>query len=195
MKWLRSFCVVLAASLLFVLPLAGCGGAGQGKLADVQAGAMPERGDWTGVWFSELYGYLHMVQEGSRVDGKWIRPQKDRWGELHGEADGDLLKFSWTEYVTDALGPNTKHQGKGYFKYSRPQGANVDDIFAGQIGRGEDEVGDPWDAVKQRDIKPDLASIGGSGTREVGGGDWDGEKNKETEEAPEEPAEPPAPDL
>ena len=47
------------------------------------------------------------------------------------------------------------------------------------------------DAVKQRNLKPDLTSIGGSGASDLGGGDWDGD-NKEKGTA-EPPASPPAP--
>ena len=86
---------------------------------------------------------------------------------------------------------NSARSGKGYLKYKRPPGDNVDDSVVGEIGRGEDEVGEPWDAVKQRNIKPDLGSIGGTGAGDIGGGDWDGD-NKE-KGAPEAPKSPPAP--
>jgi hypothetical protein len=53
---------------------------------------------------------------------------------------------------------------------------------------GHDEVGEPWDAVKQRNQQPDLKSIGGTGAVDVGGGDWDNEnKEKGTPEPPEAP--------
>jgi hypothetical protein len=68
----------------------------------------------------------------------------------------------------------------------------VDDTIAGEIGLGNDEVGDStWDAVKQREMKPNLNSIGGTGAGDIGGGDWDGE-NKE-KHTPEPPTSPPAP--
>jgi len=152
---------------------------------------MPDGAEWTGVYYSELYGYLHVIQEGNKVDGKWIRPVKDRWGELHGTATGNLLRFDWKEYKIGAVGPNSTLSGKGYFKYSRPEGNNVDDRIEGERGIAQDEVGEPWDAVKQRNVKPDLDSIGGSEAGDLGGGDWDSE-NKE-QGAPEPPAEPPNP--
>jgi hypothetical protein len=171
-------------------PLAlGCAGAnGEGKTANVQAGDMPAHADWTGVYYSELYGMLHLVQKGSSVEGKWERPHKDRWGQLKGDVQGDLVRFTWSEYVKGLTGPNSKHEGKGYFKYKRPPGDNVDDTFEGEIGRGNDEVGDPWTAIKQRNVKPDLSSIGGSGASDVGGGDWDTDnKEKGKPESPEPP--------
>ncbi|AUX49032.1 hypothetical protein SOCE26_105770 [Sorangium cellulosum] len=154
---------------------------------------MPEGADWTGVYYSELYGYLHLVQDGTAIEGKWIRPHKDRWGELHGSVTGDLIKFNWTEHVVGAIGPNSKKEGRGYLKYKRPPGENVDDALAGEIGQNKDEVGEPWEAVKQRNVMPDLASIGGTGSSDIGGGDWDSENQESgTPEPPTEPSEPAA---
>lgn len=188
----RKLSVIAAVGLLGMSSLAavGCGGAGssEAKVADVKAGDMPQGATWTGVYYSELFGYLHLVEEGSSVTGKWMRPVKDRWGELHGEVTGDVLHFSYTEHKIGAIGPSAKRTGKGYFKYGRPQGDNVDDTIVGEIGAGEDEVGTGWDAIKQRNVTPDLASIGGGGSAEIQGGDWDSD-NQDTG-APEAPAQP-----
>jgi hypothetical protein len=193
MKWKRSLWLVVTAMALVGAPLssAGCaGGSGSGKTAEVTPGDMPSDASWTGVYFSELYGYLHLVQDGNAVAGKWIRPHKDRWGELKGEATGDVIHFEWEEHTIGLVGPNSGKKGRGYFKYKRPAGDNVDDTFTGEIGFDQDEVGEPWDAVKQRNVKPDLASIGGTDSSDVGGGDWDGEnKEKGTPEGPTDPAE------
>lgn len=190
-RWLSS--LGIASVLVLTVPVvAGCGPGGSGaKTANVQPGDMPEGGDWNGVYFSELYGYLHLVQDGNSISGKWLRPHKDRWGEVNGQVTGDLARFEWKEHTVGLVGPNASKSGRGYFKYKRPEGDNVDDQIVGEIGRGGDEVGDPWDAIKQRNVKPDLASIGGSSSGDLGGGDWDGE-NKEGG-APEEPQPPPAP--
>lgn len=185
--WVAALATTLACTALGAV---GCGSEQKvAKVAKVTPGDMPSGAEWTGVYFSELYGYLHVVQEGNTVSGKWIRPVKDRWGELHGEVVGDLLRFQWKEHTIGMVGPNATKSGKGYFKYKRPPGDNVDDTIVGQIGFGADEVGEPWDAVKQRNIPPDLASIGGSGSTDLGGGDWDSDsKEKGT---PEPPAPPP----
>lgn len=185
--------LICASALIISLPLViGCGPGGSGpQTANVQAGDMPAGGEWTGVYFNPLYGSLHLVQDGNAISGKWLRPNQDRWGELHGTVTGDLMKFEWKEYVIGLVGPNSQKSGKGYFKYTRP-GENVDDQIAGEIGRDGNEVGEPWDGVKQRNVKPDLDSIGGSGAGDVGGGDWDSD-NKEKGQKPEEPQPPPAP--
>jgi len=179
----------LLAMLLASTLVLGCGPSKPpAKSANVSPGTMPDGGDWSGVYYSPLFGYLHLEAEGAGVKGRWMRPRKDQWGELEGTADGNLLKFEWSEYIDGLVGPNSKKSGRGYFVYKRPEGDNVDDVIAGEIGRGEDEVGTPWDAVKQRNVEPDLESIGGTGTSDVGGGDWDGDNVEEGE--PEEPAEP-----
>jgi len=185
--WAAAAAVVLATTPL----LAGCSGTPDAKVAKVQSGDMPSGANWTGVYFSELYGHLHMVQDGNGITGKWIRPVKDRWGEFKGTAEGDVIKFTWTEHTVGSVGPKAAKTGHGYFKYKRPAGDNVDDTIAGEIGEGQDEVGISWEAVKQRNMNPDLDSIGGSGASDIGGGDWDNE-NKE-KGTPEGPAAPPPP--
>lgn len=175
--------------LALTFSVAACGPeAAPPKVAKVSPGSMPDGGSWTGVYYSPLFGSLHLVGEGKLVQGKWLRPLKGRWGKLQGNADGNLLRFDWSEHTDGLVGPNAKKSGKGYFVYSRPEGANVDDQIKGSIGRGKDEVGVEWRAIKQRNVKPDLKSIGGGGASDLGGGDWDS-KNSESDK-PEKPAEP-----
>lgn len=191
MKGLRSLYVLVAAGALSMTPvvLGACSATGSAKTASVTAGDMPANGNWRGVYFSQLYGYLHIETDGDKVHGKWLRPSKDRWAELNGTITGDLIRFSWVEHTIGAVGPNSSRSGKGYLKYSRPAGDNVDDMVVGELGIGGDETGEPWDGVKQRNVEPDLASIGGTGATDIGGGDWDGD-NKEQGQ-PEPPAPPP----
>jgi hypothetical protein len=182
--------LLTAAALGFVLaaPLAGCGNGIDAKMANVTPGDMPAGAKWDGVYFSELYGYLHIRESGGHVKGRWERTHKDKWGEIEGDVKGDVFKFTWSEYTRGLVGPNAKKSGKGYFKYKRPEGTNVDDQIVGEIGRGEDEAGEPWDAIKQRNIPPDPESIIGSGAGDVGGGDWDSDnKEKGKPEAPKSP--------
>lgn len=185
---LRRVLAVAAAMALLGAPL-GCGEGGGAKVANVSPGDMPSGAKWDGVYYSELYGYLHLKQDGTKMAGKWERTHKDKWGELKGEVTGDVLKFEWSEYTKGLVGPNAKKTGKGYFKYKRPEGNNVDDQIHGEVGLNQDEVGNPWEAIKQRNIPPDLSSIGGTGAGDVGGGDWDTD-NKEKGSKPEAPASP-----
>ena len=168
--WGAAFAFALATTPF----LSACSATPDAKMASVQPGDMPSGATWDGVYYSELYGYLHLVQKGgSTVVGKWERPHKDKWGELKGEVQGDLMRFEWSEYTKGLVGPNAKKTGKGYFKYKRPAGDNVDDKIEGEIGLEKNEVGDPWEAVHQRRVEPDLSSIGGTGAMDLGGGDWD----------------------
>jgi len=166
---------ILSAALAMgvALALTGCGPAATGpKVAKVSSGEMPTGAEWTGVYFEPLFGYLHMVQEGSTISAKWQRPQKDRWGELHGDVNGNVVKFTWTEYEVGRVGPNAQKSGKGYFQYRRPEGENMDDRIDGELGRGQDELGTKFEGIRQRNVNPDLASIGNTAA-DIQGGDWD----------------------
>jgi len=185
---LRRLLAATAALALLGAPL-GCSDGPTAKVAQVTPGDLPSGAKWDGVYYSELYGFLHLKQDGTKMAGKWERTHKDKWGSLKGEVTGDVLKFEWSEYTKGLVGPNAKKTGKGYFKYKRPAGDNVDDQIIGEIGLGMDEVGNPWEAIKQRNLPPDLSSIGGTSAMDVGGGDWDTD-NKEKGSKPEPPAGP-----
>lgn len=173
-----------------------CSEAAKGpKTANVEAGPMPDGADWDGVYYDMLFGNLHLEADGNLVNGKWQRPRKGQWGQLKGNLDGNLLRFDWEEFVDGLVGPNSKKRGKGYFVYKRPEGDNVDDIIEGEIGKGEDEVGTEWRAIKQRNVKPDLDSIGGSGAGDVGGGDWDSNNTEKGDPEPPKEPETDAPEL
>jgi len=179
----------LGAALVCAALATSCSGDGAGKRANVQAGNLAPGGDWVGVWFSELYGNLHLVREGNNLTGCWQRPHKDRWGKITGTVTGDLYRFSWTEHTRGLVGPNSSKSGKGYFKYNRQEGETSDDKIVGEIGVGEDEVGDPWDAIKQRNVPANPSEICGTGNSDIQGGDWD-KDNKEPGK-PESPKPPP----
>lgn len=185
----RRLAAAIAIAALFAVPLAGCGDGSSAKTANITPGDLPSGAKWDGVYYSELYGHLHLVQSGTSMKGKWERRTKDKWGELKGTVTGDVLHFEWNEYTRGLVGPNAKRSGKGYFKYKRPDGANVDDIIVGEVGRDQDEVGDPWEAIKQRNLPPNPDSIAGSGAMDVGGGDWDND-NKEKGKKPDAPVSP-----
>jgi hypothetical protein len=191
MRMLRTMLMLLAV-LCIGTTTVGCDkNKSSGKTATVDSGPMPDGADWTGVYYSPLYGHLHLVSSGNLVEGKWQRPRKGQWGKLTGNTEGNVLHFDWVEYVDGLVGPNSKKEGKGYLVYRRPDGENVDDVIEGETGRGEDEVGAPWEAIKQRNVNPDLDAIGGSGAGEVGGGDWDSSNSEDSSDA-EDPVEPDA---
>jgi hypothetical protein len=164
--------------LTLAMPLAcfavGCGGSGQeAKHAEVKPGEMPAGGDWSGVYYSPTYGTLHLVKEGASVSGKWRTTSGDKWGELHGEVDGDLLKYEWKETTIGMVGPTATKTGKGYFKYVVPSDPNGEHEIKGEWGLGGSDVGNPWSAIKQRNQRPDPDSVVPDETQKVQGEGWD----------------------
>lgn len=153
-----------------------CGKPPPPTTANVKAGDLPPEGDWTGVFYSPLYGYLHLVKEGGNVSGKWRTQAGDKWGELHGEVTGDLLKYRWVERKIGMVGPGATTEGRGYFKYYVPPGENVNHEIRGEWGLGNTEVGNKWEALRQRNMLPDFDSVMPDETERVNMPDaWDSE--------------------
>jgi hypothetical protein len=185
--WLRTASLAGAIALLGLPAVVACGPEEpQVVKANVVAGSMPAEGNWRGVFYSQQFGYLHLIKDGNAVSGKWRTTAGDKWGEMHGTSDGDVLRFEWEETRIGMFGPNAKSKGKGYFKYVVPEG-DADHEIHGQWGLGENEGGYPWDAVKQRRMEPDPNSVmPDEAETATEGGDWDGNKSKNAAGAPEE---------
>jgi hypothetical protein len=137
--------------------MAGCSQKPPEGISDVQPGPLPEGGDWQGVFYNQRYGFLHITTSGNAVDGAWRNTAGDKWGEMHGEIEGDLLRYSWTEYKIGVVGPNSTSTGKGYFKYIVPAEGNHE--LKGEWGLGEKDAGNPWDCIKQTNMEPDPKSV------------------------------------
>jgi hypothetical protein len=187
---LRTFPRLLFTSLLvapLALGVAACGG-GQGevKTADVKAGKMPDGGDWKGVYYSPLYGYLHIETEGDAVTGAWRTAAGDAFGELNGKTDGNLLRYEWKERRIGAVGADAVKEGKGYFVYTIPKADEAHQIH-GEWGLGKSDAGNTWEAIKQKNMPPDLKSVQPDEYEgRVSGGGWDeGESGEGTEEGKE----------
>jgi hypothetical protein len=170
--------VVLIGLALPFSFLVGCssGGPGDAKHATIKPGDMPEGGDWSGVYYSPFYGYLHLVKEGDSATGAWRTAAGEKWGEVSGKINGNVLRFEWTEHTIGMVGPTATRSGKGYFRYTVPKQAEAHEIV-GEIGQGADEVGEPWKAVKQMNMTPNPKSVIPDETeRHSPGGGWDNEK-------------------
>lgn len=165
---------MLALALTTPFALAACGGgADEPKHAMVKAGEMPAGGDWQGVYYSPLYGYLHVVTDGKAVNGAWRTAAGDAYGELHGETDGNLMRYEWKERKIGAVGADAVKKGKGYFVYSIPHQGEAHELH-GEWGLGESDAGNPWNAVKQKNMLPDLKSVRPDEFEgRVEGGGWD----------------------
>lgn len=150
-------CLGIGLSSTFAV---GCGG-GKPKVltADsLQAQAMPAGGEWRGVYFNQTFGFLHLTTSGQSAQGTWRTASGDKWGEMFGEFEGDLYKFSWTEYRVGVVGPNAKSEGKGYFRYAIPTEGEAHEL-KGEWGLGENAMGHTWDCVKQMNQEPDPDSV------------------------------------
>lgn len=156
-----SFFGVLAGSVVLSLALTmpGCAGNEEPKTAKISAGPMPEGEQWQGVYFHPVYGYLHLVEEGANVVGRWKRANQSHWGEMSGTAGGSVLHYTWKEHKVGMVGASATTHGKGYFVYK----VNKEGIgeLHGEFGLNDSEVGSDWTSIKQVRMPPDLKSIGG----------------------------------
>jgi hypothetical protein len=160
--------------------------------ADKASHEMPEGAEWKGVYYSQTYGNLHVVEDGGSLSGSWRTAAGEAWGELHGKTDGNVLHYEWTEHRIGMVGPSADKKGKGYFVYTRPanKGSKDPDEIHGQWGLGDNESGNKWDAIKQTNLEPDPKSVMPDeverGAPAVSGGGWDesgsGGSNKEKDD-------------
>lgn len=163
--------------------LVGCGG-GQNevKTANVKPGTMPSGGEWRGVYYSPTYGFLHLEAAGNSINGAWRTGGGEKWGELHGTAEGNLLRYEWTEHTIGLVGEGAQRQGKGYFVYKIPREGEAHEIH-GQWGLGDSDAQSSWDAIKQINREPDLASVKPDEIEgRVQAGGWDEEGGGASEE-------------
>jgi hypothetical protein len=167
----------LLVTLLLPLATTGCGGGDKEvKHSSLKPGEMPMGGKWAGVYYSQVYGYLHLTEQGGAVTGAWRNTAGDKWGELAGEADGRLLKFEWNEHTIGAIGAGADSSGKGVFLYKVSK-ENEPHEIQGQWGLGENECCEEWDAVKQMNRDPDPKSVRPDEIEgRVSGGGWDDEE-------------------
>ena len=181
--------IVLACSLM--MPLAGtvgCGGGGA-KAPIFKPGEMPEGATWRGVYYSPIYGNLHLVEDGGDMKGAWRTVAGDAWGELTGKAEGNLLRFEWVEHRIGMVGPSADRSGHGYFRYvrKRTETTKDPDEIQGEWGLGEKETGNAWKATRQTNLEPEPKSVKPDEVESAGSvpaGGWDS-GSKETEEKEE----------
>ena len=159
---LSSSLAIGALSLALGASLPACAGGDAPKTALVKASDMPDGESWSGVYFHPVFGYLHMVENGNTVVGKWKRADQSKWGEMSGTKIGNVLHFEWKEHTYGLVGPAAEMKGKGVFVY-RVEEANGHKTgkLDGQFGLAQDEVGSTWNCVKQDRMEPKLDSING----------------------------------
>jgi len=177
----------------------GCKSQPEVKSADhIPQGQMPEGGEWAGVYYNQNLGFLHLTETGGAIVGAWRTTAGDKWGELHGEAKGDLLRYTWTERKIGVVGPSATSEGKGYFKYTLGKEGEAHEL-EGEWGLGENEIGHSWDCIKQTNQEPDPKSVrpnemesrvgatgfdGSKGDSDIGASDEGKEDEEKKDEAP-----------
>ncbi len=152
-----------ACGWVAMMLLVACGGGGAG----VSAGPMPPEGSFTGVYFSPQYGEMHMIQNGSSVIGEYKKDERS--GKIQGDADGNLLRFEWTENRAMVSNRPTVTRGRGYFRYTINP-TNEEHQIDGEWGLDDNETGGgPWTAVKSKRRQPRLSSDSESSGGDSGG--------------------------
>ncbi len=157
--------VAMAAMVAAVGVLPACGGA-PAKFASVKGGPLPAGESWTGVYFNPVYGRLHLIEKGDGIVGRWKRTDSSRWGELSGNADGNVLHYKWKEHQVGAIGMNGVVEGEGVFVYKMGQDGKIAELKGEFALQDSDGTGE-WDCVKQLNEKPDLNSVNGENPTEV----------------------------
>jgi hypothetical protein len=126
------------------------------RLAAIRAGEIPPGQTWTGVYFNPVYGYLHLVEQGGDVVGRWKRTDASHWGELDGAAEGNVVRFAWREHPYEA-GAGDEFRGTGRFVFT------VDDNgipeLDGEYATDGAQSWSPWHLVKQTSLRPTLMSV------------------------------------
>ncbi len=154
---LRSAC---SAALIATLPMvSACHGTADARTAQGAPQPMPAGESWTGVYFHPVYGYLHLVEEGPSIVGRWKRTDQSQWGELSGTFKGNVLHYQWKEHKMGVLGAGATTHGRGTFVYKLDQENRP--VLDGEFGLDDEEAGSDWHNVKQQRVAPDLKSVGG----------------------------------
>lgn len=159
-------------ALLLASPLAlsACGPSKPATIkAELTPDNMPSGALWDGVYFNAVWGNLHIITSGNEFQGKWKRTDESAYGQMKGTTNGNIARFEWTEHTVGMVGPSASTSGRGYFRYTRPAGDNVDDRLIGEWGFGESEAGGgEWDAIKQRNKDPNFSEVTHDGDSEFG---------------------------
>jgi hypothetical protein len=164
-----------------VLLVSACGA--NHNRANVSPAPMPTGGSFTGVWFSPQYGEMNMVQTGEQVICEYTKDE--RRGRIEGTAQGNLMRFQWTERRELVSGVPQTNRGRGYFQLLHD---NEGFKIVGAWGIDDNEIGGgPWNAIRSPRRQPHLSTDGGHSE----GGSSNG--NGSTYDTSSAPSNPPPP--
>ncbi len=145
----------LTQAALLSVSFASIGACGGGSAGAPSPTTMPEGGTFTGVFDSPQYGRLQMRQNGTTVIGEYVKDERE--GRIEGNANGNVLRFTWVEHREMIRGRPTSTRGRGYFQYVIDE--NQNHALAGFWGHDDSETnGGPWRAIKSRRAQPQLST-------------------------------------
>lgn len=140
---------------------------------DVRPGPMPEGESFTGSYSSTQIGDVFFEQTGDAVIGQYAynRGNCRATGRIEGTAQGNLLRFTWTESQA-ACGRLAPMRGRGWFLFWKDSSNNG--RFNGEWGTGENDTGGgPWsgfrDRVRRQPPEPPRAPGSGGGIFDTSG--------------------------
>ncbi len=117
---------------------------------DIAPGVMPGNESFTGSYHSQQIGDLFLEQTGDHVVGEYAddRANCRATGHLEGSAQGNLLRFTWTESQA-ACGRLAPLRGRGFFLFWMDSAGNG--RVNGRWGSGDEESsGGPWAGFRDR---------------------------------------------
>lgn len=147
--------VFFALSTFFAV---GCAGGAHVVRSKWKPGPMPAAGNFDGVYGSD-FGRLEITVSGDAAIGLYEGDKHH--GRIEGEVEGDLLRFSWTQWNEDMQGKVRETTGRGIFRYkltTQTRGDRVDEEHSldGTWGYGGSEAGNSWRANKNPRAKKQL---------------------------------------
>ncbi|HEX6765734.1 MAG TPA: hypothetical protein VF103_09665 [Polyangiaceae bacterium] len=115
---------------------------------------MPQGADWQGVYQGPDHIFLQITRAGTHAAGRW-RSMGGREGELWGDLDGNIMKFTWSEQDVQS---KATWSGHGYFVYRLKEPGDVSEI-RGQWGLGMSDTDGSWYAVKHPEVPLDNVEV------------------------------------
>lgn len=139
---------------VFGLAVAACNGSSGSTQSPYPDCAMPDGGNFTGRWNTNL-GDMELSQDGTTVVGSWKDPPNHKTGNVEGTVRGCLLFFSWTQTDDTIPGMPRLTRGRGVLQYvvDPPMGAGPPiHRFEGSWGYDNDvQGGGVWTGRKRRE--------------------------------------------
>ncbi|MFN3198823.1 MAG: hypothetical protein ACE366_10490 [Bradymonadia bacterium] len=137
--------IVLALALVGTTGnLAGCGGAPEKP--KMQPGPAIPGLNLNGLWYSQEFGDMKLIQSGDTVQGSYQNPRGPEYdGTLRGKINGDLLRIDWIEPGDTARAIFPK-RGKAVFRIT-----HAGTKLQGTWGYDQaEEGGGRWNAQKSQ---------------------------------------------